>query len=83
MKFLAAGWDAEGFFSKYGWQEALNHQGSCCLMWRGIVHCFLSKSNGNVNCVIVKQEELGEGLAIKLVFLRKSGVSRLESKKKL
>lgn len=52
-------------------------------MWREIVRCFLSKSNENVNCIIVKQEELGEGLAIKLVFLRKSGVSRLESKKKM
>lgn len=51
-------------------------------MWREIVRCFLSKSNGNVNCVIVKREELGEVLAIKLVFLRKSGVSRLETKKK-
>lgn len=52
------------------------------MMWRGIVRCFLSESDGNVNCVIVEQEELGEGLAIKLVFLRKSGVSRLETKKK-
>lgn len=25
MKFLAAGWDVEGFFSKYGWQEALSN----------------------------------------------------------
>lgn len=53
------------------------------MMWRGIVRCFLSESDGNVNCVIVKQEELGKGLAIKLVFLRKSGVSRLETKKKM
>lgn len=36
---------------------------------------------GNVNCPIVRQEELGEGLVIKLIFLRKSGMSRLETKK--
>lgn len=51
-------------------------------MWRRIVCCFLSRSDGNVNCVIVRQNDLGEGLATKLVFLRKSGVSRLENKKK-
>lgn len=41
---------------------------------------FWAKAVGNVNCPIVRQEELGEGLVIKLIFLRKSGMSRLETK---